>query len=30
VERDGLFKKQTLSQASGGGGGYVVDGGVEK
>jgi len=30
VERDGLFKKQTLSQAAAHGGGYVVDGGAEK
>jgi hypothetical protein len=30
VERDGSFKKQTLSQVGGGGGGYVVDGEVEK
>jgi hypothetical protein len=30
VERDGSFKKQTLSQAGGGGGGYAIDGGAEK
>jgi hypothetical protein len=29
VERDGSFKKQTLSQAAGGGGGYVADGRIE-
>jgi hypothetical protein len=30
VERDGLFKKQTLSQAAAHGGGYAIDGRVEK
>jgi hypothetical protein len=30
VERDGLFKKQALSQASGDGGGYVANGRAEK
>ncbi len=30
MERDGSFKKQALSQAGGGGGGYAVDGRTEK